>query len=235
VPWERRRKGRDLETTAGDSLYRRGAFCSVRHPWRPGCSMLIAGDTAIIENARETTMRTHYVEELESVRENLIQMGETTISLLAKAIGAVADPNSERSERASELESQTDHYHRLIHDQCLNLITLQSPVARDARFLTGVLEAIVDLELIADYPYEIVMLTVSMRRRPPSKISNHVSEVGARIRASLTTAMKAGARETAIGLRTATGRRNPMRSAGRYTRSSPNSSRRLVRVRSTWI
>ena len=114
-------------------------------------------------------MRTHYVEELESVRQNLIQMGETTISLLAEAIGTVGDPNSGRSVRASELESRTDHYHRLIHDQCLNLITLQAPVARDARFLTGVLDAIVDLELIADYAYEIVTLTSSMKRRPPSR------------------------------------------------------------------
>jgi hypothetical protein len=35
---------------------------------------------------------------------------------------------------------------RLIHDQCLNLITPQAPVARDARFVTRVLGAIVDLE-----------------------------------------------------------------------------------------
>ena len=44
---------------------------------------------------------------------------------------------------ASELEARTDHQHRLIYDQCLNLITLQAPVARDARFVTGVLDAIV--------------------------------------------------------------------------------------------
>jgi len=96
-------------------------------------------------------MRTHYVSELESVRQNLIQMGETTISLLAEAVHVVVDPNSGPSVRASELESQTDHQHRLIHDQCLNLITRQAPVARDARLVTGVLDAIVDLELIGDY------------------------------------------------------------------------------------
>jgi phosphate transport system protein len=135
-------------------------------------------------------MRTHYVEELESVRTNLIQMGETTMSLLAEAISSVADPNSDRPVRASELESRTDHYHRLIHDQCLNLITLQAPVARDARFLTGVLDAIVDLELIADYSYEIVMLGSSVNRRPPSQISGQMSELGTRIQTSLAAAME---------------------------------------------
>jgi phosphate transport system protein len=149
-------------------------------------------------------VRTHYVEELESVRQNLIQMGETTISLLAEAIGTVGDPNSGRSVRASELESRTDHYHRLIHDQCLNLITLQAPVARDARFLTGVLDAIVDLELIADYAYEIVTLTSSMKRRPPSQVSSQMSDVGARIQTSLTTAIESwrkGNRDLALSVR----------------------------------
>jgi phosphate uptake regulator len=78
-------------------------------------------------------MRTHYVQELESVRQNLVEMGETTLSLLAEALSAVANPSPGPSARASELEAQTDHQHRLIHDRCLNLITLQAPVARDAR------------------------------------------------------------------------------------------------------
>jgi len=36
-------------------------------------------------------MRTRYVGELESVRQNLIAMGETTIALLSEALGAVVD------------------------------------------------------------------------------------------------------------------------------------------------
>jgi hypothetical protein len=50
-------------------------------------------------------MRTHYVQELESVQQNLVQMGGTTLSLLAEALSAMADPRSGPSERASELEA----------------------------------------------------------------------------------------------------------------------------------
>jgi len=74
-------------------------------------------------------MRTHYIEELETVRQDLVEMGQTTISLLDEVSRAVADPDPGPSERASELEAQTDHQHRLIHDECLNLIALQAPVA----------------------------------------------------------------------------------------------------------
>jgi phosphate transport system protein len=134
-------------------------------------------------------MRAHYVRELESVRQNLVEMGETTLALLAEALSAVADPSPGAAARASELEAQTDHQHRLIHDQCLSLITLQAPVARDARLVTGVLDAIVDLELIGDYAYEIVTLSSAMRGRLPSQILGQMSVLSAKIKECLSVAI----------------------------------------------
>jgi phosphate transport system protein len=134
-------------------------------------------------------IRTHYVQELESVRQQLIEMGETTLSLLAEALAAVADPKPDRAAKASELEAQTDHQHRLIHDRCLSLITLQAPVASDARLVTGVLDAIVDLELIGDYAYEIVILSAAMRNRPPSQILSQFSTVGTALQECLSAAI----------------------------------------------
>jgi phosphate transport system protein len=135
-------------------------------------------------------LRAHYVEELESLRQDLVQMGETTLSLLAEALSAVANPNPGPAARASELEARTDHQQRLIHDRCLNLITLQAPVARDARLVTGVLDAIVDLELIGDYAYEIATLSSGMRGRPPSQVVGQMSAVGGKIQESLSAAIE---------------------------------------------
>ncbi len=129
--------------------------------------------------------RIHYSQELESVRQSLIQMGETTLSLFGEALHALADPRPGPAARASELEAQTDHQHRLIHDQCLSLITLQAPVARDARLVTGILDAIVDLELIGDYAYEIVTLCSEMDGRPPSQVLSQIAGVGAKIQECL--------------------------------------------------
>ena len=54
-------------------------------------------------------MRTHYVQELESVRQNLVRMGETTLSLLAEALSAITDrtPGSFLEEKETSL---TWHY-----------------------------------------------------------------------------------------------------------------------------
>jgi phosphate transport system protein len=124
--------------------------------------------------------RTLYMQELESVRQHLIQMGETATALLTEAIRAVSVGGSASAERARELEAKTDHQLQIIHDQCLRLITLQAPVARDARFVTGVLDAIVDLELIGDYAWEIVTISGTMEHRPPHPIMSQISGIGSR-------------------------------------------------------
>ena len=125
--------------------------------------------------------RAQYDEELEAIRQNLLRMGETTELLLREALNVVTEPNAGLLEKASELEAQTDHHHRLIHDQCLTLITRRAPVARDARLVTGVLDAIVDLELIGDYAYEIVTLTYGMKARPPMQILAQMARIGAKV------------------------------------------------------
>jgi|SRR5579863_4350228 len=124
--------------------------------------------------------RTQYLQELESVRQNLVHMGETTLALLTEAIRAVSATDAGSPERASELEAKTDHQLRTIHDQCLSLIALQAPVARDARLITAILDAIVDLELIGDYAYEIVTISNSTGHRPPHPITNQLSGIGSR-------------------------------------------------------
>ena len=134
-------------------------------------------------------LRSHYVNELEAVRKSLIEMGATTSTLLTEALQAIVQPSPDNSARASELEAHTDHQHRLIHDQCLSLITLQAPVASDARLLTGVLDAIVDLELIGDYAYEIVTLSGSIDRRPPSQVLSQIEQTGAKVRDVLSMAI----------------------------------------------
>jgi len=64
-------------------------------------------------------------------------------------------------------------------------------VARGARFVTGVLNAIVDLELIGDYAYEIVTLASAVRRRAPSQVLAQISDVATKVRKLLATAIDA--------------------------------------------
>ena len=148
--------------------------------------------------------RLHYVSELESARQNMIEMGATTLALFDLALGTIAVPDAEAASKAQALEEVTDEQNRRIHEQCLSLITLQAPVARDARLVTGILEGIVDVELIADYAAEISWLSVGCTKRPTSQIANQVRELGDRIRAMLAVAIESWRtedREQALSVR----------------------------------
>jgi len=139
--------------------------------------------------------RLHYQDELDSVRRHLIEMGDGTITLYTEVLSAIGKADRASAERAQELETKNDEQNRTIREECLNLITLQAPVARDARFVTAVLEAIVDLELIADYANEIAQLSLEMTRKPMSQILAQVSETGGKIGGMLSTAIDAWRKE----------------------------------------
>jgi len=135
--------------------------------------------------------RLHYQDELDSVRHHLIEMGETTITLYTEVLAAIGKADRQTAEHAQELESQNDSQNRMIREECLSLIILQAPVARDARLVTSILEAIVDLELIADYANEIAALSLEMTRRPMSQILAQVFDTGRKIGEMLNTAIDA--------------------------------------------
>jgi len=48
--------------------------------------------------------------------------------------------------------------------------------ARRARLITGILDAIVDLEVIGDYAYEMVAISGSAEHRPSNPIMNQIRE-----------------------------------------------------------
>lgn len=46
--------------------------------------------------------RTHYLAELESVRRNLVEMGETTLALFDDAVGVISEPNADCTAKAGD-------------------------------------------------------------------------------------------------------------------------------------
>ncbi|HME10766.1 MAG TPA: hypothetical protein VKG25_27165 [Bryobacteraceae bacterium] len=62
-------------------------------------------------------------------------------------------------------------------------------MAGDARRVTGILDAIVDLALIGDHAYEIVTLRSAMEGSPPSQVLEHMVALGAKVQECLSAAV----------------------------------------------
>ena len=135
-------------------------------------------------------MRAHFVEELQAVHQNMISMGELTLKSVAHAINCLTKAEGATYEQATELESKIDESSRSVHDQALKILILQSPVAGDARLITGILEGVVDLEQIGDYAYEVSDLAVHTGRRPTTQLLSQVVATGEKISEMLASALE---------------------------------------------
>jgi phosphate transport system protein len=81
------------------------------------------------------------------------------------------------------------------------LLTLQAPVAGDARLLTRILEAIVDLELIGDYANDIAGHALGMSGKPVSAMLHHLAEAGTKVQETLAQALDSWRRlDKSLGL-----------------------------------
>ena len=133
--------------------------------------------------------RERYVAELDQTRSDLIEMGEYAERALRCALESVINSDRPAAEQTKNLEAEIDSRNKQIYERCLSLLTLQAPVAGDARLLTRILEAIVDLELIGDYAYDIAELALGMNAKPPSASLHDLSEVGSKVQDTLTQAL----------------------------------------------
>lgn len=135
-------------------------------------------------------LREHYIAELDRTRSALLDMGSLAQKALTGALESLTRSDRAFAEPVRDLEQRIDACHKEIYERCLSLMTLQAPVAGDARLITGILGAIVDLEVIGDYADEIAQFVLGMKGRPVSAALNELAEVAKRVEDLLARALE---------------------------------------------
>jgi len=135
-------------------------------------------------------LREHYIAELDRTRSALLDMGLLAEKALTAALESLTKSDRTAAEPVRGLEQKIDACHKEIYERCLSLMTLQAPVAGDARLITGVLGSIVDLEAIGNYADEIAQFVLGMHSRPVSAALNELAEVAKKVEDMLTRAFE---------------------------------------------
>ena len=133
--------------------------------------------------------RERYTTELEQTKTEFLHMGQLAQEAVQSALRALGDCDGAAAARAHILEAETDNLNRAIFDACLRLMTLQAPVAGDARLITGMLGAIVDLELIGDYADDVAEIASGMTGKPASGVLAEFTAIGGRVQDMLRSAV----------------------------------------------
>ncbi len=99
--------------------------------------------------------------QIKRLQQDVLRMGALTESSVVMAYQALFDQNLEAAERLAVHDKQIDQFYRQIEQDCISVIALRSPAARDLRLISTLMQLIRDLERIGDYSKDLA--EVAMR------------------------------------------------------------------------
>lgn len=112
-------------------------------------------DFCLLSVVRRLKNMRHLEQEINSLRQDIIEMWKLTISQVYNAGEAILSFNKEQAMQVSMRERKIDAFELKIDSECENIIALHQPVAVDLRFVLAVLKINSNLERIADFAYGI--------------------------------------------------------------------------------
>jgi phosphate transport system protein len=129
--------------------------------------------------AETPSPRVQFELQLSELQQDLLRMGGVVEQMLHKSVEAYTRPDIPMVREVLELEERVDRYNRDIEHACLNVIALQTPVAKDLRFVASTLKIISDIERVGDYCVDIAKMADRMADKPPLSPQPLLSEMAA--------------------------------------------------------
>ena len=122
-------------------------------------------------------MRQRFDEQLETLNNELIEMGALIERAIASAVKALTEQDIEQAQKAIDFDDVIDQKENDIEALCLKLLLQQQPVARDLRLISSALKMITDMERIGDQAKDISEITILLAGTPYIKKLKNISEM----------------------------------------------------------
>lgn len=104
---------------------------------------------------------------IKRVQQDVLRMGALAEKSVVLAQQALFEQNLAAAEQVMTQDKQIDHFYRQIEKDCISLIALRSPVARDLRWISTLMQLIRDLERIGDYSKDLAEVALRLVMYPP--------------------------------------------------------------------
>jgi phosphate transport system protein len=101
---------------------------------------------------------------LKELRQNVIDMGALTVRSVEDVLTALEMSDTALAERVIANDDEIDNFDRKIESQCMTLLALEQPMAKDLRMIATSLKMITDLERIGDFVVDIAEEVVTMAK-----------------------------------------------------------------------
>jgi len=105
-------------------------------------------------------------EELKTLRERVLRLGYMVESAVRDSVKAVVEGNDDLAREVIERDNQINTLEVKIDEECIRLIALRQPMARDLRFITTAMKITVDLERMGDLAVNIAERAIELSKEP---------------------------------------------------------------------
>ena len=133
----------------------------------------------------------HFHDELSHVKVRLLTMSGEAEAALGLAVEALLERDEEKARRVIAGDRVIDSMEVEIEEQCINLLALQQPMARDLRMLTSALKIANDLERVGDHAVNIAQSTERLTQARPITPEPEIVEMARLARDMLSDALEA--------------------------------------------
>src|SRR5688572_1766687 len=105
-------------------------------------------------------------DELDSLRDKVLLLGGETETALDQAMQALTQRDTELARVVLQNDDKVDRLEAEIDRQCIDIIALRQPAARDLRFVISVAKMAPVLERIADHACNIARAAIDLNNEP---------------------------------------------------------------------
>jgi phosphate transport system protein len=105
--------------------------------------------------------------ELRSLKDQILAMGELVTGHVTEALRAIEDRDVEIGTRIFEADRAVNHLELAIDEQCIRMLALRQPAAKDLRFIAASLKIVTDLERIGDLAVNMAERAAALAIEPP--------------------------------------------------------------------
>ncbi len=126
-----------------------------------------------------------------SLKRRLVLEAGNAIAMLEAALKALWTRDAAAAREVRRRDDTIDREEVEIEQDCLRLLTLQAPVARDFRMITFILKVNNDIERVADHAASIAKITTRLESVGPIRWPTALEEMAERVPAMCHTTMRA--------------------------------------------
>jgi phosphate transport system protein len=112
---------------------------------------------------------TVFENELTDLKVKILKMGSLVEEAIGQAIQALVERDSDLARKVIASDARINTFDVEIDEECIRLIALRQPTARDLRFVTTAMKITTDLERMGDYAVDIGERVLELNEEPQLK------------------------------------------------------------------